>query len=233
MNRWIAICLSLPLGAALACASDGGGAATETGGFAAGKAMAMPMAMSADAPAQSRIIIRTGSIDLVVAEPALTAAKISARVDQLGGYVSDSTAGEDSVFLAARVPSEQLESFLDEVAEHGEVKSRSISAQDVTDTVADLQAEIDNLVALRDRLRALLDKATNVKEVLQVEQELTRVQIRLDSLIGQKQRIDKDVALSAVNVSLTAAPERRILGPFGLLYEGVKWTAIKLFVISP
>ena len=95
------------------------------------------------------------------------------------------------------------------------------------------QAEIDNLVALRDRLRVLLDKANNVKEVLSVEQELTRVQTRLDSLVGRKQRIDQDVALSAVNVSLTEAPEPRILGPFGLLYEGVKWISIKLFVISP
>jgi hypothetical protein len=229
MNRLLAICLAAALGA-LACASkDGAAREADMGGFAAGKAMAM----SADAPAQSRVIIRTGSIEVVVAEPEVTAAKLSASVDRLGGYVSDSTTGEKSVHLAARVPSEKLESFLDEVAGQGEVRSRSISAQDVTETVADLQAEIDNLVALRDRLRVLLDKAANVKEVLQVEQELTRVQIRLDSLMSHKQRIDKDVALSAVNVSLTAAPEPRILGPFGLLYEGMKWFAIKLFVISP
>ena len=235
MNRWIAICLTFSLGGALACASDGGSPAADMGGAGASKArvMSAEASFSAEAPAQSRVIIRTGSIDVVVEEPELTAAKLSARVDQLGGYVSDSTLGEKSVFLAARVPSARLESFLDEVAEQGEVKSRSVSAQDVTETLADLQAEIDNLVALRDRLRVLLDKTTSVKEVLLVEQELTRVQTRLDSLVGRKQRIDQDVALSAVNVSLTETPERRILGPLGLLYKGVEWVAIKLFVISP
>jgi len=226
--------LALALGAlgALACASNDNGGFAESGAPKQGRAMAL---MAADvAPASTeRIIIRTGSIDVVVAEPAVTAARLTARVDQLGGYVSDSTEGEESVFLAARVPSAQLESFLDEVAEQGEVKNRSISAQDVTDTVSDLQAEIDNLVALRDRLRLLLDKAVKVEELLQVEKELTRVQTRLDALMGRKQRIDKDVALSAVNVSLTAEPEPRILGPLGLIYEGAKWVAIKLFVISP
>lgn len=226
----VVVVLSLAALTALACASNKNAEFAESSAPMQGRAMAM---MSADAPAPDRIIIRTGSIDVVVAEPAVTAAKLRARVDQLGGYVSDSTAGEDSVFLAARVPSAQLESFLDEVAEQGEVKNRSISAQDVTEMVSDLEAEIDNLVALRDRLRLLLDKAVKVEEVLQVEKELTRVQTRLDALMGRKQRIDQDVALSAVNVSLTAAPEPRILGPLGLIYEGAKWVAIKLFVISP
>ena len=202
------------------------------------------IAMSADAeyaPAPdagevvdpARMIVRSGSIDVEVEDPAAAARRLSARVEQLGGVVSDSSSAKDGVRLSVRVPSEGLEPFLDEVAGLGEEKSRWLSSQDLTEQYSDLRAEIDNLVALRDRLRMLLDRAKKVEEVLEVERELTRVQTRLDALMRRTQRIEKDVALSNVAIYLAAKPEPRVLGPLGLLYEGLAWVGKKLWVISP
>jgi hypothetical protein len=235
VELFLVLCVSLP--GLLACASqldkeaDYGTrsrAASADGGFAP----ATMQEAGAPAPAQ-RVIIRTGSVVVEVPDLAIASAQLEARIEALGGYVEDSTTTEEMIHLAARVPSAQLDAFLDEAAALGEEKSRSVSGRDVTEEYADIGAELDNLLALRDRLRALLDKAQNVEEILKVERELTRVQTRIDSLTGRKERIEKDVALSRVSVTLQKKPEPRILGPLGLLYEGGKWLAIKLFVISP
>jgi hypothetical protein len=198
-----------------------------------GGGMAAASLAAEAAPAPDRMVIRTGSITVEVEEPEVSLALLTARIEQLGGYVADTTTGEEIVHLSARVPAGQLESFLDEVGALGEEKTRSLTGRDVSEEYADIEAELANLVALRDRLRTLLDRAEKVKEVLEVERELTRVQTRIDWITGRKERIEKDVALSQVSITLEQEPAPRILGPLGLLYEGGKWLAIKLFVISP
>jgi len=180
-----------------------------------------------------RMVIRTGAIHVVVDDVDSASDTVETRVEGMGGHVTDGVRSEKRVHLTVRVPSERLEAFLDDVAALGEEESRSISGRDVTEQYADVEAELENLVALRDRLRKLLDRAEKVEEILDVERELTRVQTRIDALSGRKERMEKDVALSSVSVELEQAPEPRILGPLGLIYEGVKWVAVKLFVISP
>lgn len=205
----------------------------ESAGMSRVRMDAAPSLAAEPAVSASRMILRTGSIEVVVPVPEETARRLTTEIGAFGGFVSDSTESEDSVHIAARVPSVQLETFLDAVAAFGQEEKRTLTGQDVTDAHADLQAEVDNLRSLRDRLRTLLDKARTVKEVLEVERELTRVQTRLDWLTGRLQRMEKDVAMSRVDIYLSMKPEKRILGPLGLLYEGVKWCAIKLWVISP
>jgi hypothetical protein len=185
------------------------------------------------APGGGRLIIRSASIDVTVLEPDEAARQLEARAEALSGYIRDSTIGEDSVTLQARIPATKLTAFLDEAAALGSTTRRVLSGEDVTDRYSDLTAKINNLGALRDRLRVLLNRATDVDEVLKVERELTRVQTEYDAAMTEKMRMDEDVTLSAVHVTLNEKTKRRILGPIGLLYEGTKWVVIKLFVISP
>ncbi len=189
-----------------------------------------------EAPAEGsreRRIIQSASSGVEVADLATGVANVQAIVAAKGGRISSSKIGETSATLLARVPAAHLSATLDELARLGEEKWRTTSSEDVTESYSDLEAEIENLRALRDRLRRLLDRATTVEEVLQVERELTRVQTRLDSLTARRTRMDSDVQLSALTVSLSVKPPRRILGPLGLLYEGTRWLVQKLFVISP
>ena len=185
------------------------------------------------APKPTRMIVRTGSIEVDVEAPGDGSRLLIQQIEDVGGYVSDTRTTEDAVYLTARVPSTELETVLDGAAALGDEEHRAITGQDVTEAYSDIEAEIENLSALRDRLRVLLDKARNVEEVLSVERELTRVQTRLDSFEKRRRRMAQDVALSRVDITLNQLPEPRILGPVGLLYEGVKWVAIKLWVISP
>lgn len=184
-------------------------------------------------PSADRLIVRSASISLVVESQQEAISQIETRVGELNGRVNSSTVHGDSASLSVRVPSEELDAFLDELSTFGEETRRSVTGRDVTDAYSDTEAEIANLASLRDRLRALLARADKVEEVLKVERELTRVQTRLDSLMARKQRMTTNLELSAVSISLSERPPKRILGPLGLVYEGLKWLTIKLFVISP
>jgi hypothetical protein len=189
------------------------------------------------APGASRLLVKTASIEVAVSSVP-SAADESVRItEQAGGYVHESSIERDGRGrFALRVPAAQLDAVLDQLSKLGEEKSRHVSTEDVTDQVTDLDAELANKRALRDRLRALLSRAKNVKDVLAVENELTRVQTEIDSLEGRLKKKREDVAFSSISLTLTPpGPKKqsRILGPLGYLYVGTKWFITKLFVIRP
>ncbi|MEM9178042.1 MAG: DUF4349 domain-containing protein [Myxococcota bacterium] len=153
-------------------------------------------------------------------------------VEAAGGRVDRSSAnGEDRFELGLRVPVDGLESALDRFAALGKVLDRHVSTEDVTGQVIDLDARIANLVALRDRMRGLLAKASRIEDILAIEKELTRVQSELDSLTGRVERLREDAALSQTTLTLDQREPERILGPVGFVGYWT-WAAVeKLFVI--
>ncbi len=183
----------------------------------------------------NRLLVKTASIEIVVPLVTEALAAASRIVDEFGGYVHDSVSEkDDAARLKLRIPANQLSTVLDRLAGLGEERRREVSVEDVTETVADLDAELANKRALRDRLRALLVRAKDVKDVLSVEGELTRLQTDIDSLESRLKRMRTDIQFSAVDLKLSPrepAKKRRILGPLGYLYVGTKWLVTKLFVI--
>jgi hypothetical protein len=182
-----------------------------------------------------KLLVRSASLAVEVESVPAAAARAEAIVTAAGGELSASSLGKDGpAHLSLRVPAASLAPVLDQLAALGKELRRSVSTQDVTEGVRDLEAELANARALRDRLRALLARAEGVKDVLAVETELARIQTRIDTLEGRLAATRRDVALSAVELELSPDPAvkpRRILGPLGLLWVGTTWVIEKLFVI--
>lgn len=202
-------------------------------GPASGEGLAAPTAASPD----DKLLVRTASLVVSVGSVASAAEEATAIVKQAGGYVSTSSLSKDGpARLGLRVPAQELDLVLTRLSALGKELRRGVSSRDVTENVRDLEAELANQRALRDRLRDLLRRANNVNEVLAVESELTRIQTQIDRLEGRLKATRQDIAFSAVELELTEEPAekpRRILGPLGLFYEGTKWFIVKLFVIRP
>ena len=99
---------------------------------------------------------------------------------------------------------------------------------DVTDQVVDAQGRLSSLRASRDRLRALLDRAGGVSDVITVERELARVQAEIESLEGRLAVLQGAVALSEVNIRLEQKHE---LGPVAKVAVGLGRALKKLFVL--
>lgn len=190
---------------------------------------------SSHSPAgDGRLLVSTASIHVVVAAVDTAAQRVPEIVSAADGYVvSSQVEAQEWASFSVRVRAANLGVVLDQLGALGKEESRETSSEDVTEDVSDLEADLANQRALRDRLRDLLKRAKDVKEILAVENELTRVQTEVERLEGRLRLMQTNVALSSISVRLTEEPDKRILGPLGYLYEGIKWGVINLFVIRP
>ena len=89
----------------------------------------------------------------------------------------------------------------------GKVLSRQIEALDVGERYRDLGLRLKTLEAMRQRLEELLARAGNVKEALEVEQQLERVLGEIEQLKGQLRSLDDRIAYSTLTLSFTPTPQ--------------------------
>ena len=158
--------------------------------------------------ALDRIIVRTVDMTLVVRDVSEAVDEIAKLATSSGGWVVASTRnGNHTAFISFRVPSEGLDTTLDEVRSLiVEVESESSTAQDVTNEYTDLEARIRSQTASEDALITLLDSARTVEDTLKVATELARIREHLESMQGRLNLLAQTSAFSLVNIFLNAEP---------------------------
>jgi hypothetical protein len=150
------------------------------------------------------MLIYTAAVGMTADEDRV-ASTIDAVIDvayQLGGYVA--TRNDTSVTV--RIPSAQFRAGLRQVEGLGEVTSRSVSTEDVSEQFHDLEVRLANLRALRQRLETFFSRANSIQEALQVQTELERVAREIDQIEGRMRFLASRAAFSMVTVSVTARP---------------------------
>ena len=110
------------------------------------------------------------------------------------------TGSSRSVNLTYRVPQANYQSFLDAVAQAGNVTYKSQQAEDVTTQYMDIEARLSNLTAQRTRLQELQAQADNLSDLLQIETSLTDVQSQIESWQSQLDWYSNQVSLSLIHI---------------------------------
>jgi Domain of unknown function (DUF4349) len=186
---------------------------------------------STDTPAEERSLIYTGTITVKVNQVANAADQAIAIAAGLGGVVAgdNRTIDEDrsQAIVVLRVPAERFTSTLDAMAKLGTEQSRQVQAQDVTDSLVDLDARVATQEASVSRVRDLLARAQTIGEIVALESELTRRQAELDSLKQRRAKLSGLVALATITVVLrgpaaTAGPTEPETGFIAGLKAGWK-----------
>lgn len=129
--------------------------------------------------------------------------------DKCDGYVvsSNSAATGDegtmrSGTIALRVPETAFAQALSDLAKLGEVKSRNVDTQDVTEEYLDLAARLKNAEAQEKAFLSLLDKAKTIDEILQVRQVLSQTQVEVEQLKGRIRFLDEHTSFSTLTVNI-------------------------------
>ncbi len=157
---------------------------------------------------QNRIIVRTVDMGIIVSDVPRSADEIVAMARKRGGWLvgSDRSQRHQS-FLSVRVPAETLDEFVLSVRDLADsVEFETSSSQDVTDEFVDNQARLNGLRATEARLFQFLDQAVNVEEALNVQVELARVQLEMETIQGRLRFLSETAAYSLVNLTLTTKP---------------------------
>jgi len=165
---------------------------------------------AADPPAVSepRKIIFTAYIELLVDRLDQAEQQLRQLLKAQDGYIAQSRVtglpGEPrSGSWTLRVPVARFQSLRDALLGLGEMRENKVDSSDITDEYYDLTARIKNKQQEENRLLELLKKTTaNLKDILTVEEHLTRVRGDIEQMQGQLQRWEKETALATLTVVL-------------------------------
>jgi predicted nucleic acid-binding Zn-ribbon protein len=167
-------------------------------------------------------------VDVTVQRIAVAQQRFENAAGSLGAQVSRlDTRERQRAEYYVRVPPERLDALMDSAAVLGDVASRTVSAQDVTEQVVDVEARLSVMRASRDRLKQLMERGTSVTDVIAVERELARVQSEIESLEARLAALEGSIARSDLTVSVE---QRHVLGPLGVVAVGAGKALGKLFV---
>ncbi len=181
--------------------------ALESGGGAAPD----QQAPSQDIPASDRLIVKSASISVEVANVSEAEAAIRQLAARLDGFVVSTetygTGDEMRSTIVFRVPAARFEEALGGVELLArKMLSRSISGEDVTEEYVDLEARLRNLEATRNRLLDMLQRAEKVEDALSVNQALSDVQEQIEQIKGRMQYLQRSAAMSTITAELNPVP---------------------------
>jgi len=141
-----------------------------------------------------------------------------------GGYVVSTGTTE----VVIRVPSDKFEKAMTDVEKCGDVTSRKIYSEDVTDTFRDTELRLDSKLKARDRYLELLKRAENVNAALAVERELERLNGEIEEMKGKLKRLTHLAQYSTITVSLDEKVKPGPLGYFFICaWKVVKWMFVR------
>jgi hypothetical protein len=150
-------------------------------------------------------IIRTGSLQVTVADvdTAIRAARDAIR--GFGGYVgaSEEQRGDDQLVatITYRIPAERWDDALDGIRKLGTVVGEKTDANEVTSQLVDLDARIRNLKASETALVGYAANAPKVSDLLEIESRLTDTRGEIERLTAQQTQLQNQVALATLTVT--------------------------------
>jgi len=127
-------------------------------------------------------------------------------------------------YISTRIPSGNMDSFLESIRTLGKVENENKTGTDITDQYRDNVIRLESLRNVRNRYLTLLERANTVSDILTIERELERVNLEIERLEGRIQQAELSVAYSIITVrfGVKARP-----GPIGWifygLYHGIRW----------
>ena len=189
-----------------------GGAVGNVAGAFSGKQAASPQSLGTPGQQPGTIapsmIIRTGhaTVEVDSLEPAV--ANVQALALRVGGYVANISmhtgrAQLRQATLELKVPAARFDEALDGLEPLGEMEALEVSAQDVGEEYADLEARVSNARRLEERLLSLLATRTGrLEDVLAAERELARVREEIERYEGRLRYLQARTILSTLHVTV-------------------------------
>lgn len=183
---------------------DSGGSGGEQGGPADEPTGDGTIADAAARPPEL-LIIRTGELRVEVVDLPASVVAAQRAIARLGGYVASSTesAGADDARASVvyRIPADRWDDATTGIRSLADrVLGASMGSEEVTNQVVDLGARIANLRATEAALQAIMAQATQIPDVLEVQDQLTATRGEIERLVAQKESLEERAAFGTLTV---------------------------------
>lgn len=160
-------------------------------------------------------VVRTADIRLRVrGDVAAAADRAAVLASSLGGFVTSSSTSSGgraaTAELTLRVPAARFDDARARLGRLGRIEGTELAGEDVGGQLVDLDARLRSLRAEETALDALLARAGDIGQILQVRDRLTGVRTQVEQLAGQQAALQDRAALATIHVSM-----RRVGAPAG------------------
>lgn len=170
---------------------------------------------------EGRKLIRTVRLEMETDAFDTALADINKKISSMGGYTEQSeVSGKRQNYsgeaiprygnLTIRIPSQNLDAFLQEAAASGNVVSRAESVEDVTLQYTDVESRKKSLEIEQERIWALLEQADSLESMIALEERLSEIRYELESLESRLRLYDNQVDYSTVYLYLREVAENQL-----------------------
>jgi len=158
-----------------------------------------------------RMIIKTGSVSMVVDDVRESARAIIDYAESNGGFLVNSSIDKSGIALygevVVRIPAKIFEAGMGKVKEMGDTKSENVNGRDVTEEFVDLEAQLGNYEATEEQFLSIMKKANKIEDILAVQRELMYVRENIERTEGRMKYLSESVDLSTLSVYLSTDPD--------------------------
>ncbi len=125
--------------------------------------------------------------------------------------------------VSLRVSPGDLKRLFEQVEKQGQIVQHATESEDKTTTVLDTEARIKNLTSFRDSLRTMLAKpSASVKDLVEIQQQLTEVQSKLDSETAQRKILANETEKVAVEITFGVERSRRNASAWTPIWDALR-----------
>ena len=134
---------------------------------------------------------------------------VISQASAIGGYVDSSTTFPDPSGailqgnVTVKIPSDKLSAFLAGLPKYFHTSSMNFSTIDHTSEFVDVNAELSAAQAHHDVLLRLLNAATNLSDIVQIEDQIAQVEQQINTLEGQLQALQHSVDYATATISMS------------------------------
>lgn len=158
---------------------------------------------------QNEKIIKTVELSVETKEYEAYLKAITSSVSAAGGYVETSTTDLGSntysnryATYTVRIPSANLDAFINAASEKGTIVSKTENQQNVTLEYVDLESRIEAYKTEKATLTGLLEKAESLENVLAIQERLSEVNYQIETYTSQLKVLENRVSYSTVTMRI-------------------------------
>ena len=196
--------------------------AVEKNGFSASGKAPEDGSAGAEAPEQERYdkIIYSSEATVETTDFDGAQAQVQALMEQYGGWIESSSvtgskyynisrgrASSRSAYFTLRVPCEHFDAIMNGLSAMGNVPFTHTYTENVTAQYYDTQARLTAYQTQEARLLEMMELAETVEDVITIEEKLTDLRYRIESLQSTLKNWDRRVSYSTIHLSVEEVQE--------------------------
>lgn len=186
-------------------------------------------------------IIKTANLRFESNEPEKTRQELLALTQKYNGFIQSDNAekryNQLVTYLVVKVPTENFNTLIEEISKGVTYfDQKDISRKDVTEEFVDLEARLKTKKELENRYLSLLKETKNIKEILEIEKELSQIREEIEAKEGRLKYLSSQVAFSTIYVEFyKQTSETGVTLSYGKkMLNAIKggWDGISMFFIG-